>query len=172
MERMTRSAARVALPVSLRNPFCSPCNALTSYDQAFDADALLELIKLLVMIDSRWVPQSPGCSLYVRPTLIGTRPCKSFPLLPAPISSRSRVTALGVAASDEAMLYVILSPTGPYFRTGAKAIRLLAVGEHVRSWPGGTAGYKLGINYPACFSPQQEAEIGRASCRERVSPYV
>ena len=67
------------------------------------------------------------------------------------------MAALGVAASDEAMLYVILSPTGPYFRTGAKAIRLLAVGEYVRSWPGGTAGYKLGINYPACFSPQQEA---------------
>jgi branched-chain amino acid aminotransferase len=55
------------------------------------------------------------------------------------------------------MLYVILSPTGPYFRTGSKAARLLAVGEHVRSWPGGTAGYKLGINYPACFFPQQEA---------------
>jgi len=109
------------------------------------------------MIDSRWVPQSPGCSLYIRPTLIGTRPCKSSPLLPTPIDLHSRVTALGVAASDEAMLYVILSPTGPYFRTGARAIRLLAVGEHVRSWPGGTAGYKLGINYPACFSPQQEA---------------
>ena len=65
--------------------------------------------------------------------------------------------ALGVAPSDEAMLYVILSPTGPYFRTGARAIGLLAVGEHIRSWPGGTGGYKLGINYPACFSPQQEA---------------
>jgi len=120
MERMTRSAARVALP-------------------AFNPDALLELIKLLVMIDSRWVPQSPGCSLYIRPTLIGTRP------------------SLGVGPSDEAMLYVILSPTGPYFRTGSKPIRLLAVGEHVRSWPGGTAQYKLGINYPACFFPQQEA---------------
>lgn len=55
------------------------------------------------------------------------------------------------------MLYVILSPTGPYFRTGSKPVRLLAVGEQVRSWPGGTAGYKLGINYPACFSPQREA---------------
>ncbi|KAF9780991.1 branched-chain amino acid aminotransferase II [Thelephora terrestris] len=120
MERMTRSAARVALP-------------------AFNSDALLELIRLLVMIDSRWVPQAPGCSLYIRPTLIGTRP------------------SLGVAPSDEAMLYVILSPTGPYFRTGSKPVRLLAVGEQVRSWPGGTAGYKLGINYPACFSPQREA---------------
>jgi branched-chain amino acid aminotransferase len=132
--------------------------SLTSHDQTFNADALLELIKLLVMIDSRWVPQSPGCSLYIRPTLIGTRPCKPFP--PPPHSSSThphRVIALGVTASDEAMLYVILSPTGPYFRTGARAIRLLAVGEHVRSWPGGTAGYKLGMNYPACFSPQQEA---------------
>lgn len=55
------------------------------------------------------------------------------------------------------MLYVILSPTGPYFRTGSKPVRLLAMGEQVRSWPGGTAGYKLGINYPATFSPQQEA---------------
>lgn len=52
---------------------------------------------------------------------------------------------------------MILSPTGPYFRTGTKAVRLLAVGELIRSWPGGTGGHKLGINYPACFSPQQEA---------------
>jgi len=73
------------------------------------------------------------------------------------MDSQNRMIVLGVAPSDEAMLYVILSPTGPYFRTGAKAVRLLAVGEHVRSWPGGTAAYKLGINYPACFSPQQQA---------------
>ena len=109
------------------------------------------------MIDSRWVPQSPGCSLYIRPTLIGTRPCKSLTLHFLFPSAQCRVTALGLAASDEAVLYVILSPTGPYFQTGAKAVRLLAVGEHIRSWPGGTASYKLGINYPACFSPQREA---------------
>lgn len=117
----------------------------------------MDLIILLVMIDARWVPQAPGCSLYIRPTMIGTRPCKPFPSFSVLTNSCNRVAALGVAASDEAMLYVILSPTGPYFRTGPKAIRLLAVGEHVRSWPGGTAGYKLGMNYPACFSPQQEA---------------
>ena len=110
------------------------------------------------MIDSRWVPKSPGCSLYIRPTLIGTRPCEYFLPAPAqPVDSCDHLAALGVAPSDEAMLYVILSPTGPYFRTGSKAVRLLAVGKHVRSWPGGTAGYKLGINYPACFFPQQEA---------------
>lgn len=79
MERMTRSAARVALPVSLRNHFTLRSIALTSCGQTFDPDALLELIKLLVMIDSRWVPQSPGCSLYIRPTLIGTRSCNPPP---------------------------------------------------------------------------------------------
>ena len=67
------------------------------------------------------------------------------------------MTVLDLAPIDEAVLYVILSPVGPYFRTGAKAVRLLAVGESVRSWPGGTGGYKLGMNYPACLEPQQEA---------------
>lgn len=120
MERMNRSAARLALPV-------------------FNPDALLELINLLVMMDSRWVPKAPGCSLYIRPTMIGTRP------------------SLGVAPSDEAMIFVILSPTGPYFRTGAKPVSLLAVGNHARSWPGGTGNHKLGINYPATFAPQIDA---------------
>ena len=55
------------------------------------------------------------------------------------------------------MIFVILSPTGPYFRTGAKAVSLLAVGNHARSWPGGTGNHKLGINYPATFAPQLDA---------------
>jgi len=103
----------------------------------FDSRALLTLIKRLVMIDSRWIPQVPGYSLYIRPTIIGTRPY------------------LSVAASDHALLYVILSPTGPYFRSGPKPISLLAVSESVRSWPGGTGGHKLGLNYAPGFLPQR-----------------
>jgi len=118
MARLERSAERVALP-------------------PFDSTALLTLIKRLVLIESRWIPHGPGYSLYIRPTIIGTRPY------------------LAVAASDHAMLYVILSPTGPYFRTGPKPISLLAVSESVRSWPGGTGGYKLGLNYAPGFLPQR-----------------
>jgi len=84
MERMVRSAERVALPVSvnlakgqrksihpsLRLPLFPPT-------QEFDADALLILIKKLVEIDKRWIPAQSGYSLYIRPTLIGTRPCMS-----------------------------------------------------------------------------------------------
>lgn len=69
----------------------------------------------------------------------------------------SRLVAFGVAASDSAMVYVILSPAGPYFRGGAKGIPLLAVGESVRSWPGGTGGHKLGLNYAPGFLPQRLA---------------
>lgn len=55
------------------------------------------------------------------------------------------------------MLFVIMSPSGPYFPTGFKPITLLAEYEAVRSWPGGTGAYKLGINYAPCFKPQREA---------------
>jgi branched-subunit amino acid aminotransferase/4-amino-4-deoxychorismate lyase len=57
-----------------------------------------------VQIDQEWVPHHNSSSLYIRPTLIGTEP------------------ALGVSASSEAELYVVLCPVGPYFSTGAKAV--------------------------------------------------
>lgn len=119
MDRLTISAARVALP-------------------PFDSDALLILIKKLVIIDKRWIPSLPGYSLYIRPTIIGTR------------------SSLGVVASDSAMLFVILSPTGPYFPIPSP-LSLLSVGQCVRSWPGGTGGYKLASNYTQGFLPQQIA---------------
>ena len=70
-----------------------------------------------------------------------------------------------MAASDRATLYVILCPTGPFFRTGARPVNLLAVHEHVRSWPGGTGGYKLALNYAPTFKPQQHAaKLGYDQC--------
>ncbi|KAF4605775.1 hypothetical protein EYR40_004565 [Pleurotus pulmonarius] len=120
MKRLETSAARLALP-------------------AFDSSELLKLINQLVLLDSRWIPNLPGYSLYIRPTIIGTRP------------------KLSVAASNEAMLYVVLSPTGPYFPTGPKPLSLMAVSETARTWPGGTGGHKLGINYAPALLPQQIA---------------
>ncbi|KAE9396588.1 branched-chain amino acid aminotransferase II [Gymnopus androsaceus JB14] len=120
MTRLARSAERVALP-------------------PFNSDALLELIKKLVVVDKKWIPNLEGHSLYMRPTIIGTR------------------ASLGVTASDHALLYVILSPTGPYFRTGPKPISLLATTQNVRAWPGGTGSHKLAGNYTSGFSPQRKA---------------
>jgi branched-chain amino acid aminotransferase len=51
-----------------------------------------------------------------------------------------------------------VSPAGPYFKGVARGISLLAVSETVRSWPGGTGGYKLGLNYAPGFAPQRVAQ--------------
>ncbi|KAL5518422.1 BAT2_1 [Sanghuangporus vaninii] len=120
MERMKMSAARIALP-------------------PFDSDELLILIRKLISIEKRWIPALPGFSLYIRPTMIGTR------------------SSLGVRASDSAMIYVICSPAGPYFGAGTKTISLYAVYETIRAWPGGTGGHKLGLNYSPGFEPTRRA---------------
>ncbi|KAI5120861.1 hypothetical protein M0805_008234 [Coniferiporia weirii] len=120
MKRMKSSAERVALP-------------------PFDTDALLALIKKLVAVDHRWIPALPGHSLYIRPTMIGTR------------------ASIGLAASTHAMIYIICSPTGPFFGVDSRRVSLYAVHDSIRAWPGGTGGYKLGINYAPTFEPQRRA---------------
>ncbi|KAJ7141669.1 aminotransferase [Mycena crocata] len=131
MTRLISSANRMALPI-------------------FDADALLTCINKLVSIESRWIPALPGYSLYIRPTMIGTKP------------------SIKVGASDYATLYTIVTPVGPYFSPPVNAngtvstdafpgVSLLAVSEHVRSWPGGTGAFKLGLNYSPGFVPQRAA---------------
>ncbi|KDQ19839.1 hypothetical protein BOTBODRAFT_27261 [Botryobasidium botryosum FD-172 SS1] len=105
----------------------------------FDGDAVVELIKKLVALDAHWIPQLKGHSLYIRPTIIGTQ------------------RALGVAPPNAALLFVICSPVGPYYKGGFKPVSLLATSEYVRAGPGGTGGYKLGANYAPCVVPQVQA---------------
>ncbi|KAJ6627180.1 branched-chain amino acid aminotransferase II [Mycena sp. CBHHK59/15] len=105
----------------------------------FDGEALLTLIKQLIRIDKHWIPKEPGHSLYVRPTLIGTQ------------------KAIGVGPPNEALLFVILSPVGPYYASGFKPVALFGTTEFVRAAPGGTGAYKLGVNYAPGVLPQKSA---------------
>ncbi|KAI5123590.1 hypothetical protein M0805_003408 [Coniferiporia weirii] len=105
----------------------------------FNGDALLELIKELVRIDKHWIPQVSGHSLYIRPTLIGTQ------------------KAIGVGPPNEALLFVICSPVGPYYPQGFKPVALYGTTEFSRASPGGTGGYKLGANYAPGVVPQKTA---------------
>lgn len=54
---------------------------------------------------------------------------------------------LGVQRPTNALLFVILSPVGPYFSSGFKPVSLLADPEFVRAWPGGCGMMKMGSNY-------------------------
>ncbi|MGH0141703.1 UNVERIFIED_CONTAM: hypothetical protein FKN15_057923 [Acipenser sinensis] len=97
---------------------------------SFDKEELLKCIKKLVEIEKAWVPNSSSASLYIRPTLIGTEP------------------SLGVKKPSQALLYVILSPVGPYFSTGSfSPVSLWADPKYTRAWRGGTGDCKMGGNY-------------------------
>ncbi|RMC02757.1 hypothetical protein DUI87_19947 [Hirundo rustica rustica] len=107
---------------------------------SFDQNELLECIRKLVEVEQEWVPYSTSASLYIRPTLIGTEP------------------SLGVKKPTKALLYVILSPVGPYFGGGSfNPISLWADPKYVRAWKGGTGDCKVGGNYGSSIYAQQEA---------------
>ncbi|XP_054941485.1 branched-chain-amino-acid aminotransferase, cytosolic isoform X2 [Physeter macrocephalus] len=107
---------------------------------AFDKEELLECIQQLVKLDQEWVPYSTSASLYIRPTFIGTEP------------------SLGVKKPTKALLFVILSPVGPYFSSGSfNPVSLWANPKYVRAWKGGTGDCKMGGNYGSSLFAQCEA---------------
>lgn len=61
----------------------------THVTQAIDGDVLVDLIKKLVKLDEHWIPTEEGCSLYIRPTAIGSK------------------AGLGVGPSSEVLLFVM-----------------------------------------------------------------
>lgn len=128
MARMAKTAARGCLP-------------------DFDQGELLKCIKKLISLDAEWVPFSDQCSLYVRPSVIGTEP------------------TLGISMSNQAKIFVITGPVGAYYPTGLKPISLLADPRFVRAWPGGSGSYKLGSNYAPTVMIQRYA-LSEHNCQQ------
>ncbi|ELP87326.1 branched-chain-amino-acid aminotransferase, putative [Entamoeba invadens IP1] len=106
----------------------------------FDPDEFLSCVEQLILVDKEWMPEGKGYSLYIRPCFISTYP------------------HVGVSAPENALLYVILSPVGPYFKGGFKAIKLETSGKYIRAWPGGMGSYKFSGNYAPGIVPQIEAQ--------------
>ncbi len=121
MKRFSTSAERLALP-------------------KIPEKELLNYISELCKVDSNFIPNQKGYSLYIRPTLIGTSP------------------SLGVSSSALATLFVICSPVGPYFKEGFKAISLYATNQYARAWRGGAGSFKIGANYSPTIKPQLLAQ--------------
>eukprot|EP00834_Sanchytrium_tribonematis_P006207 NODE_435_length_7481_cov_1.616364.p3 type:complete len:299 gc:universal NODE_435_length_7481_cov_1.616364:6096-5200(-) len=118
MKRLKSSCERLALPT-------------------IKESELLHYIKELCKVDSKFIPDRKGFSLYLRPTVIGTS------------------ASLGVSPSLKAKLFVICSPVGPYFKEGFKAVSLYATKEYARAWRGGSGAYKIGSNYGPTILPQK-----------------
>ena len=111
-KRFNRSADRLCMPHFLENDF-------------------LESINALVNVEKRWVPDSRGASLYIRPFMFATD------------------STLGVRASSNYTYCIILSPVGPYYQEGFNPVSLYVSDEFTRAAKGGLGEAKTGANYAA-----------------------
>jgi len=101
--------------------------------------AFMKLLSELVKLDAHWIPEGSGNSLYIRPTAMGVDPF------------------LGVGPSQNAKLFIITCPVGPYYPSGFKPVKLYADDKNVRAWHGGVGASKVGGNYAPSIAPQMAA---------------
>lgn len=123
LDRMKRSARRMAMP-------------------NIDIETLAEGIKQLVQLEKDWVPDSPGCALYIRPMMFAND------------------TTLGVRSSSGYVLSVLLSPVSRYY-SNDKGISIVVEETYSRTAPGGTGDVKAIGNYASSLMSSNRAkELG------------
>ncbi len=96
-------------------------------DEAF----ILKALKKLIFIERDWVPNAPGTSLYIRPTIIATDPF------------------IGIRPSQTYRFFIILSPVGAYYPEGFDPVKIWVTTDHVRAVRGGLGQAKTAGNYAA-----------------------
>lgn len=104
-----------------------------------DEELALNALKQLVLIDSEWIPNAPGTSLYIRPFVIATQPY------------------LGVAPSVQYKFIIIMSPVGAYYKEGLNPVKIQVEDEYTRTVKGGTGEAKTGGNYAASLKAQEKS---------------
>ncbi|HCF61812.1 MAG TPA: branched chain amino acid aminotransferase [Myxococcales bacterium] len=107
--------------------------------ESVDEEFFGRAVKSLVLIDQEWIPDSPGSSLYIRPTVIATDPF------------------LGVRPGDEYAFYVIVGPVGAYYPQGFNPVRIWVSEEDVRAVRGGLGEAKTAANYAHSLQGQKKA---------------
>jgi branched-chain amino acid aminotransferase len=91
-----------------------------------------DAVERVVNANRKYVPPyGTGASLYVRPLVIGTG------------------AQIGVKPATEYMFLVLVTPVGPYFKTGFKPVDLVVEEEVDRAAPLGVGDVKVGGNYAA-----------------------
>ncbi len=106
-----------------------------------DVNLALEGLYKLLKIEKDWIPDAPGTSLYVRPTIIATDPF------------------LGVRASETYLFFIILCPVGPYYAEGYNPISIYVEDKYVRAIRGGTGDVKAAGNYAASILAGYNAKM-------------
>lgn len=119
-ERMYTSAQRLEMP-------------------GYPVDKFVDAVIETVRANAAWVPPySTGCSLYVRPFMIGSGP------------------QIGVAPAPSFTFRIFGMPVGAYFKGAVKPLKL-TVADWDRAAPHGTGDIKAGLNYAMSLHPTMEA---------------
>ena len=115
----------------------------------FPEDKFVDAVKQVVTANEAWVPPfGSGATLYIRPFMIATG------------------EVLGLGASDKYQFRIFVSPVGPYFKAGAKAVKL-TIPAYDRAAPMGTGNIKAGLNYGMSLYPTLQAHLRRGNRRHQ-----
>ncbi len=107
-------------------------SAHTLMMEPFPTEMFKSAVQRVVRQNKRFIPPyGTGASLYVRPLLIGTG------------------ARVGVSPADEYMFLILVSPVGPYFKSGFTPTKLIVEEELDRAAPLGVGTAKAGGNYAA-----------------------
>jgi len=82
-------------------------------------------------------PYESGGSLYIRPLVIGSG------------------AQIGISPGKKYEFIVLVTPVGPYYKGGVKAVNALIVNDFDRAAPLGTGNIKIAGNYAASLKPNQ-----------------
>ena len=100
----------------------------------------LDAVEQVVQANIDYLPPMGRGAMYVRPLLMGSGP------------------VLGVAPAPSYSFMIYVTPVGPYFKGGMKAIDLLISDEFHRAAPGGSGGVKAIGNYAPGMMPSRIAK--------------
>ena len=103
-----------------------------------------EMVIKAVELNERFVPPyGSGASLYIRPLEVGISP------------------QIGVKPGKEYVFIILVTPVGPYFKTGFKPSNICIMRDYDRVAPRGTGRWKCGGNYAASLTAGEHAhELG------------
>lgn len=108
--------------------------------QPIPEEIFCEMAEKVVRLNARFIPPyGSGASLYIRPLEIGITP------------------SVGVKSSTEYMFIILVSPVGPYFKTGFKPSNICIMRQYDRVAPQGTGRWKVGGNYAASLQSGEHA---------------
>lgn len=96
---------------------------------AFPKERFIEAVVATIKANEAYVPPyGSGASLYVRPYMFGSS------------------AVIGVKPAQEYQFRIFTTPVGPYFKGGAKPLKL-KISDFDRAAPHGTGHIKAGLNY-------------------------